>query len=106
MEEARPKRIARGEAQGLLVVPAGSNAGSCAGRQGNWRCAGSGAFLGRGGVVLEGLARPPPRSRANRRGAGRFRRCARAQPPLQVVARPLFNTREGYGSAVVPGGHS
>jgi len=26
-----------------------------------------------------------------------------APPPIRLVQRPLFNTREGYGSAVVPG---
>ena len=102
VEEARP-RIARGEAQGLLVVPAGFERGILRGGQGQLALYGSGAFLGRGGVVLEGLGEA---AAAFAREAAVVQAGFAGAPgaaPLQVVARPLFNTREGYGSAVVPG---
>ena len=95
--------IARGEAQGLLVVPAGFERGILRGGQGQLALYGSGAFLGRGGVVLEGLGEA---AAAFAREAAVVQAGFAGAPgaaPLQVVARPLFNTREGYGSAVVPG---
>jgi ABC-2 type transport system permease protein len=102
MDEARA-RIAGGEAEGVLAVPAGLQREILRGGQGQVALFGSGAFLGRGGAVLEGLGE----------AAGAFARDAAvtqarfagapSAAPVRLVARPLFNTREGYGSAVVPG---
>lgn len=102
MDEAR-RRIARGEAEGVLLVPDGFERAILRGEQGGLALFGSGAFLGRGGTVLEGLgdaaaAFARDAAMAQARFAG-----APAAPALQPVVRPLFNTREGYGSAVVPG---
>ena len=85
------------------MVPAGFERGILRGGQGQLALYGSGAFLGRGGVVLEGLGEA---AAAFAREAAVVQAGFAGAPgaaPLQVVARPLFNTREGYGSAVVPG---
>ncbi|NLG60232.1 MAG: ABC transporter permease [Gammaproteobacteria bacterium] len=102
MEDAR-LRIASSEAEGVLAIPAGFQRDILRGKPGQLALYGSGAFLGRGGTVLEGLgdaasafAREAAMAQAHFAGAP-------AAPPLQLVTRPLFNTREGYGSAVVPG---
>ncbi|MGC4029412.1 MAG: ABC transporter permease [Steroidobacteraceae bacterium] len=102
MDEAR-QRIARGEAEGVLMMPAGFGRTILRGEPAELALFGSGAFLGRGAGVLQGLgdaatAFARDAAMAQARFAG-----VPAAPPLQVVMRPLFNTREGYGSAVVPG---
>src|SRR5690606_19452235 len=63
----------------------------------------NGAWLGRANTVLTGLGDAITgfaREAAVRQAA--FAGAA-AQPPLHLVQRPLFNTREGYGSALVTG---
>lgn len=102
MDEARA-RIVSGEAQGILAIPAGFQRDILRGEQGQLALYGSGAFLGRGGDVLGGLgdaaaAFAHDAALAQARFAG-----MPAALPLQVVPRPMFNTREGYGSALVPG---
>ena len=95
--------VGQGLRRFLLVVPAGFERGILRGGQGQLALYGSGAFLGRGGVVLEGLGEA---AAAFAREAAVVQAGFTGAPgavPLQVVARPLFNTREGYGSAVVPG---
>ncbi|MGE8261308.1 MAG: ABC transporter permease, partial [Stenotrophomonas sp.] len=64
---------------------------------------GNGAYLGRASWVLGGVAealtafaREAAVSQAAFMGAPQA-------PPITLVQRPLFNTQEGYGSAIVPG---
>lgn len=102
MKEAQ-RRVARGEAEGILVIEEGLHREILRGGQGRLALFGSGALLGRGAAVLEGLgdaaaAFGRDAAMAQARFAG-----APAAPPVQLVTRPLFNIREGYGSAIVPG---
>ena len=102
MNEAQ-QRVARGEAEGILAIQEGFQREILRGGQGQLALFGSGAFLGRGAAVLEGLGNAATAfgrdaAMAQARFAG-----APAAPPLQLVTRPLFNTREGYGSTIVPG---
>ena len=102
MAQAR-EWIVRGEADGIVAVPAGFEREIGRGGQGGLALLGSGAFLGRAGSVLEGLGEAATAfGRDAALEQARFAG-APATPPLRLVARPLFNTREGYGSAVVPG---
>lgn len=101
MEEAR-RGVERGEYEGILAIPAGFERDSRTGG-GHLVILGNGAFLGRASSVLAGLgdaiggwAVDFAVDQAKVRGAP-------TRPPFRVVQRPLFNTREGYGSGVVPG---
>src|SRR5690606_40219680 len=70
------------------------------GDQGEVAIYANGAWLGRANTVLTGLGDAITgfaREAAVRQAA--FAGAA-AQPPLHLVQRPLFNTREGYGSAL------
>lgn len=96
-------RLGRGDAEGMLVIPEGFQRDVLRGGSGGVSLFGRGAYLGRASQVLQGVAD----------AAGAFARQAAmeqarfagpsAPPPMQLIQRPLFNTREGYGSAVVPG---
>lgn len=102
MEEARA-RIVRGEAEGVLAIPAGFQRRLLRGEPGELALFGNGALLGRGSTVLQGLADAATAfaqdaAQAQAKFAG-----VPAAPPVRLVQRPLFNTREGYGSSVVPG---
>lgn len=100
VEEAS-RRIAAGEAEGVLVVDAGFERDILQGGQGRLTLLGEGAYLGRASTVLEGLsaavadfAREAVLDRAQFAAPP-------AAAPFALVQRPLFNTREGYASAVV-----
>jgi len=102
MAEAE-ERISRGEAAGALLVPSGLQRSILRGVPGQLALYGSGAFLGRASTVLEGLG---DAATAFGRDAGLAQARIAGAPaisPLRLVTRPLFNTREGYGSAIVPG---
>jgi ABC-2 type transport system permease protein len=101
---AAQARVTDGDADAAVVILPDFQRDILRGRQGRVALFGTGASLGRGGPALTGLgdavgafARDDA-VRAQARLAG-----APAPPPVQLVQRPLFNTREGYGSAVVPG---
>lgn len=92
-----------GRVEAIVLVPAGWERELLRGGQGKLVLLGDGAYLSRMSVALAGLAeaitayaREVAISRAAFTGVP-------ASPPVQPVARPLFNTREGYGSAIVPG---
>ena len=95
-------RVTNGAADAAVVILPDFERDILRGRQGQIALFGAGAALGRGGPAVSGLAD----------AVGAFAREAvvaqariigpPALPPLQVVRRPLFNTREAYGSAVVP----
>ncbi|WP_386069242.1 ABC transporter permease [Tahibacter sp. UC22_41] len=101
MDEAR-RGVERGDYEGILAIPAGFERDSRAGG-GQLVILGNGAFLGRASSVLAGLgeaiggwATDFAVDQAKIKGTP-------TRPPFRVVQRPLFNTREGYGSGVVPG---
>ena len=101
LEEAR-ELVARGDAHGILFITADFQREVLRGHQGRVALFGNGAFLGHGSTALGGLSeavaaigRDAALVQAQFAGRG-------AGPALQLVQRPLFNTREGYGSTVVP----
>lgn len=90
-------------AEGFVVIPRGFERDILRGDQGEVAIYANGAWLGRANTVLTGLGDAITgfaREAAVRQVA--FAGAA-AQPPLHLVQRPLFNTREGYGSALVTG---
>ncbi|MFT3814163.1 MAG: ABC transporter permease [Acidovorax sp.] len=100
VEEAS-RRVAAGEAEGIVVIDAHFERDILRGQQGKLTLLGEGAYLGRASTVLNGLsaaisgfARDAVVERAQFLGAP-------AAAPFTLVQRPLFNTREGYASAVV-----
>lgn len=100
VEEAS-RRIAAGEAEGIVVIDAHFERDILRGQQGKLTLLGEGAYLGRASTVLNGLS-------AAISGFARDAAVQRAQflgtpatAPFTLVQRPLFNTREGYASAVV-----
>lgn len=95
--------LADGRAVAALVVPADFAMRIGQGRAGEVVLVGHGGYLLRASTALAGLGaalaevgRRAARDQARAQGAP-------APPPLTLVARPLFNTREGYGAAVFPG---
>lgn len=87
----------------IVLVPQGFERHILRGGQGTVALYGNGAYLLRGSTALAGvgaalgeLGREAASDQAMALGAP-------APPALAVVQRPLFNTREGYGSAVFPG---
>ncbi len=96
-------QVAAMKAEGFVVIPSGFERNILRGDQGDIAIYASGAWLGRANTVLTGLgdaitgfAHEAAIKQAAFAGVA-------AQPPLQLVQRPLFNTREGYGSALVTG---
>lgn len=91
-----------GEAHGIVMIGADFQREILRGRQGEVALFGSGAMLSHGGTVLAGLgdavaAFGPEAALGQARFAG-----VPSTTPFRLVQRPLFNTLEGYGSAVVP----
>lgn len=89
--------------QGYVVIPAGLERDVLSGIPGQVALFANGAWLGRSSSILNGMAdavtgfaHKMAVKQASFAGLG-------AQPPLTLVQRPLFNTREGYGSSVVTG---
>ncbi|WP_374533433.1 ABC transporter permease [Phenylobacterium sp.] len=87
----------------FVLIPAGFERAVLRGEQGHVALYGNGAFLLRSstslaslGTALAALGREAAVGQAMATGAP-------AAAPLAVTARPLFNTREGYGATVVPG---
>jgi ABC-2 type transport system permease protein len=94
--------VAADDAEGVLVIPSGFERDVLRGSQGKLALFGNGAFLGRGGTALTGLG-DAVSAFGVQASASRARFVGVAtRPPVQLVRRPLFNTREGYGGAVVP----
>lgn len=90
-------------ASAIVVIPAGFERHILRGEQGTVALYGNGAYLLRGSTALAGigaalgdLGREAATGQAMALGAP-------APPALRMIQRPLFNTREGYGSAVFPG---
>jgi ABC-2 type transport system permease protein len=87
----------------IIVIPEGFERHILRGEQGTVALYGNGAYLLRSSTALTGiggalgdLGREAATDQAMALGAP-------APPALGMVQRPLFNTREGYGSAIFPG---
>ena len=101
--EAARAAVYSGRAEGILLVEPDFERAIRRGGQGRVALLVETAFLARGTYALQGLAeavggftREAVRVQAPFAGVA-------AAPPVNVVQRPLFNTREGYGSSVVAG---
>lgn len=95
--------IAHGRAEGILVIEPDFERDIRRGGQGKVTLLAEAAFLVRGSYALQGLAEAVA-------GFTRDAVFVQAQfagmpaaSPVNVIQRPLFNTREGYGSSVVAG---
>lgn len=95
--------LASNRASAAIIIPAGYARAIAQGRSGNVTLIGSGAHLLRSSAALSGIG-------ASLGATGREAAIAQARaqgpaapPALELIARPLFNTREGYGAAVFPG---
>jgi len=89
--------------QAILVIQPEFEHDILRGQQGQVALFGNGSSLAHGSAAVGGLAdalgafaRDAAVVQARFAGVG-------AAPPLTLVRRPLFNTREGYGSTIVPG---
>jgi len=97
------RQLEAGDAEGIVLIPANLERDILRGGSGQLVLLGNGAYLGRASAILGGLAE----------GIGAFGRDQAVRQagfmgpplaaPLELVQRPLYNTREGYGSSVVPG---
>lgn len=95
--------IERRSASAIVFIPEGFERDILRGEQGTVALYGNGAYLLRSSAALAGvgaalgdLARDAAADQAMALGAP-------APPALGMIQRPLFNTREGYGSAIFPG---
>lgn len=99
--EAAREQVAKGEADGILVIDANFERDILRGDQGRVTFLAEGAMLSRANTVLQGLADAVAGfSRDAALVQAQFKGAPNAAP-LHLVQRPLFNTREGYASAVV-----
>ncbi|MDF2382971.1 ABC transporter permease [Nostoc ellipsosporum NOK] len=98
LRQLRERRVSA-----IVVIPAGFERRILSGDQGVVALYGNGAYLLRTSTALAGVG-------AALGAAGReaaldqaMAQGAPAPPPLAMIQRPLFNTREGYGSTIFPG---
>lgn len=92
-----------GSIEAIVQVPRDFERNIMRGRSGQLVLLGDGAYLGRASTVLTGLAAATTAFAREAATAQAAFAGVPAAPPVQVVQRPLFNTREGYGSSIVPG---
>ena len=95
MDDAQ-SMIARDDARAILMIDHGFERGLLRGTQGRIALIGNGAMLSHAATALGGLGDAVS-------GFAQARFASGVPPSFQIIQRPLFNTREGYGSAVVPG---
>ncbi len=102
------RMVERREVDGILLIGENFGRHALSGRTGRLAIYGNNAFIVRCGVVLaalgeavEGAALEIMEPQLLKAGIAAESVAARAMP-VAVVARPLFNTREGYGSFAVP----
>ncbi|WMJ68399.1 ABC transporter permease [Stenotrophomonas sp. 24(2023)] len=101
--DAARQALQRGDAEGIVLIPANLERDILRGHPAKLVLLGNGAYLGRASWILGGVAdaltafaREAVVTQAAFMGAPQA-------PPVTLVQRPLFNTQEGYGSAIVPG---
>ena len=87
--------VSRDDARAILMIDHGFERGILRGTQARVALLGNGAMLSHAATALGGLGD----------AVGGFVRArfSSGPPAFEIIQRPLFNTREGYGSAVVPG---
>ena len=95
--------LQRGDAFGVLLIPARFERETLEGKPGQVLIYGNGAYLYRANALLSGLG-----AALNAFAGDAIAQQAQfsgvpAPPVVSLISRPLFNTREGYGSSVVPG---
>ena len=96
-------QLEAGQVDGIVLIPARLERDILRGGSGELVLLGNGAYLSRASAILSGLAEGVTafaRQQAVHQAA--FMGAPQAAP-LVLVQRPLYNTREGYGSSVVPG---
>ncbi len=101
VDEARALLVSD-QVDAILIIPAGLSRDAARGRAGQIMLFGSGLNLNRAKTTLAALgealgatARDAAVARARYTGAP-------VAPSIILIPHPLYNTREGYGSAVVP----
>lgn len=87
----------------ILLIPQGFERAILRGEQGHVALYGNGAFLLRSSTSLTGLGSALSAIGRDAAVTQAMAQGAPAPPALAMIQRPLFNTREGYGSTVVPG---
>lgn len=102
-EQAAIQAMRQMAIQGFVVIPRGFEEHIYSGVAGEVALFANGAWLGRSSTVLNGMA-DAVTGFAQKMAVKQASFAGLAtQPPLTLVQRPLFNTREGYGSSVVTG---
>lgn len=102
MDQAR-RWLESGRAEGVLRVPDGFQRDILRGASGHVVIQGNGAYLSRASTVASGLGDAVSGFAVDAAWRQALFAGNPAQSPYRWIPRPLFNTREGYGSAVVPG---
>ncbi|PJI90524.1 ABC transporter permease [Sphingomonas koreensis] len=97
------KWIADRRASAAVVIPAGFEQRILRGEQGNVALYGNGAYLLRSSTALAGVGSAIGAFGLEAATGQAMALGAPAPPPLALIQRPLFNTREGYGSTIFPG---
>lgn len=102
LDSAR-RQLETGHAEGIVLIPANLERDILRGQPAKLVLLGNGAYLGRASWVLGSIAdalgtfgRDAAVTQAAFMGAPQA-------APVTLVQRPLYNTQEGYGSAIVPG---
>ncbi len=90
------------EVDAFVVIPSGFEQSVLRGEAGWVNLYGNGAFLLRSSTSLAGIGAALGDVGRQAGLAQAMAQGAPAAAPLDLIQRPLFNTREGYGSAVVP----
>lgn len=96
-------RLAQGKAFAVLLIPADFERDILRGGQGRIALYSNGGYLLRSSTALTGLASAITSFAGDAAATQARAQGAPAKPAVTLIQRPLFNTREGYGSAVVPG---
>jgi ABC-2 type transport system permease protein len=94
--------VAAGNAHAVLHVPAGFQRDLLRGAPGHVVIFAAGGFLSHSTTALTGLTDAVSAYGQDAGIESTMRAGPAAGPPLTLIRRPLFNTREGYGSTVVP----
>lgn len=102
MHEAR-RQLEQGLVDGIVLIDTNFQRDIQRGQRGHLNFYATGAYLGRSSTVLQGLSDAVKGFSADVIVAQARVEGSVAKSPLVLVERPLFNTREGYASAVVSG---
>lgn len=97
------KWIADRRASAAVIIPAGFEQRILRGEQGTVALFGNGAYLLRSSTALAGVGSAIGAFGVEAATDQAMALGAPAPPPLALIQRPLFNTREGYGSTIFPG---